>query len=520
MKKTNKKNQLSFRSRSKNNKRQISGLINDAKVYFENKQYEQANYLFQQVISLDSENISALNGLGCIAMDTGMVSLAVEFFHYAYEIDPKNITVNENLARAYTKMACYEEAIIQYLCILDFDENNSRAHGELARLNYQAGNTDLALQHYQYAFDMNPEDPRNFNGMVELDTSVITDEHISIVESLLLKSNLPLNVRCSFYFSLGKVYDITGRYDEAFANYSVANISKGAIFDADKYAAYITDIIHTFTPDLFAKYKAGELNNSSQPVFIVGMPDSGEELVEEMLTRHSGISSSGAINIIAGIAHKLNMTMDKDMNNDMSLDEISVETLNNYSRFYINDINELSKKSGKRNAARILNSLSENFLHLGLIALLFPNAHIIHCRRNPMDACLSSYFDDFTGGNGYACDLNNIAFYYRQYDRLMNYWEKTIPIDIHTVDYEAMLTEPVVAAKQIVDYLGLDGQQCQIRSDAINANTGQLKSELSFPEKAPLSVERWRHYEKYLGIMVKKLSEINGSAAPSVSAGC
>lgn len=510
MKKSNKYNQRkSSLNSSNNNRSEIAGLINDAKVYCEKAQYEQANYLYQRVICIDSGNISALNGLGVIAMETGMLSLAVEFFHYALDVNPKNIEVNENLSTAYIKMSCFEEAIIQNLCILDFDENNCNAHSELARLNYQTGNKDLALQHYQYAFELNPEDPGNFHGMVQVDASVISNEYIAIVEELLLKSDLPLDVRCSFYFSLGTIYDITGRYDEAFANFSVANISKGASFDADKYAAYITDIIHTFTPDLFDKYSLYELNGSTQPVFVVGMPQSGADIVEDILSTQAEISSAGEINIIAGIAHKLNVTMDKDKGNDMCLEDISAETLNNYSRFYINDINDVTKIIGHKNSSRILNTMPANFLHLGLIAVLFPNAHIIHCKRNPMDVCLSSYFGNFTGENGYACDLTNIAFYYRQYERLMNYWGKTLPINIHTVNYEELVKQPVKAGQQLADYLNLAWHPVNTSPGDIGINSALADTALSTQKTTRSSGQRWRNYEKYLHFMKKRLNKIS-----------
>ncbi len=501
----------------KSHRREISAALKKAGKYYQDKQYEQANYLYQQVVELEPENVLALNGLGNIAVDTGMLSLAVNFFSFAYDVDPVDVATNINLASTYEKMERIEDAIVQYLSVLDFDENNYLAHCELARLNFEIGNRDLAIHHYQYAFELNPEDPENLHGMLQVDAALITQENIDTVENILLKSDLPLDVRCSFYFLLGNIYDISGRYDEAFANYSVANLSKRSTFNTEKYDRFISGIIETFSAELFANFSSLELNNSNQPVFIVGMPRSGASIAEKILAEHNDVYSAGELNIIAGIAYKLSMTLESSADSRRSLEDLSAESLVNYARFYINDINDVAQRNGARTPARILNKLPENYLYLGLIALLFPNAHIIHCKRNPLDVCLSSYFQNESGNNGFACDLNNIAFYHAQYDSLMQHWEKVLPIQIHTVNYEDMVKAPQLTSKQLLDAIGLDTPDAvkDVNNALVNSRSKvRIRSRIN-----QSSVDRWRHYEKYLHFMKKKLNEFKGKGSSSDSAG-
>jgi len=166
-------------------------------------------------------------------------------------VRPNHTTVNKNLGLVYTKLGDFEKAIQHYSYILDTNKHNGEIHAELARLFIRLEKTDAALNHYRLAFEINPGDPGNFQGIVQLDATSVSAENIATVEKYLLEPNLPLEVRCSFYFSLGAVYDVSEKYDEAFANYSAANLSKIVSFDADRHVNYISDIIRTFSTRIF-----------------------------------------------------------------------------------------------------------------------------------------------------------------------------------------------------------------------------------------------------------------------------
>ena len=487
----------------------VSKLIFDAQEYFDQNQLDQANYLFQQVLQLEPENILALNALALIAMQAGMLTQAVELLNIACEINPQHLTVKKNLALAYTRMSRYDEAILQYTGILDIEKNNSDAHGELARLNLQSGNLDIALNHYRRAFELNPEDPRNLHGIVQLDVNTVTEDDINKVENFLRKQDLPLDKRSSFYFALGNIYDRAARFDEAFANYSVANICKGSKFDNEKHSSFISNIINTFSAEFFENQTNSELNGSNQPVFIVGMPRSGTTLVEQILASHSNVYAAGEINLISHIAQKLGITVDQDQKPSMLPDELSAETLNDLAQFYLNNIKNMAIRNGDKKPLKITNKLPANFVYLGLIAVLFPKARIIHCRRNPLDVCLSCYFQNFAGDHGYANDLKNMGLYYQQYERLMAYWNKVLPIEIHTVDYEEMVKFPQSTSKKLIEFIGLDWQQeCnEFYKTKRNVNTASLAQVRKKIYRS--SLERWQNYEKYIHLLKKTLNTIN-----------
>ena len=176
MKRANKKldNKATLALNESDHRHEVAALLVEADKYFDQKKWKQANVVYKQIIDLDSSNALALNGLGLIAMELNMLSLAVDFFNMACEINAKDLLVNKNLAVAYTRMSRFSDAIFQYLLILDIDENNNDAHGELARLNLEAGNAELALHHCKYALNLDSEEESTLKGIVATDSTVIS----------------------------------------------------------------------------------------------------------------------------------------------------------------------------------------------------------------------------------------------------------------------------------------------------------------------------------------------------------
>lgn len=504
-KKIRRKSSLQKNKRS-NAHNTIKHLLADAYNYQEKGQPEQANFLYQRVLGQQPENIFALNGLGLIALNTGMLVLASEFFNAAHSVRPNHTTVNKNLGLVYTKLGDYEKAIQHYSYILDTNKHNGEIHAELARLFMRLDNTSAALNHYRSAFELNPGNPRNFQGMVQLDAASITTEDINTVEKYLLEPNLPLEVRCSFYFSLGAVYDVSEKYDEAFANYSVANLSKVISFDADKHVDYVSDIIRTFSPEFFERYKGLALNHSTQPVFIVGMPQSGIASVNSLLAKHDDIYAARKLDLIDNIAEKSGLTADSLQFAETSIEDLDCERLAEFSKSYLSHINAMALDDDYKVPSRIIDKKPTNFLHLGLISLLFPKARIIHCVANPLDICLSNYFKNYSTDNRYAYDQKNIALYYQQYERLMAHWNKVLPIDIHTVNYDDMVNSPDKTSRQLFDFVDLTWQPEYIEDFAPTRKTDAKNSMQRKHNIYKAPARHWKNYRKYAHALIKELT--------------
>lgn len=149
-------------------------------------------------------------------------------------------------------------------------------------------------------------------------------------------------------------------------------------------------------------------------------------------------------------------------------------------------------------AARVTDKMPHNFLCLGLISILFPKARIIHCRRNPLDTCLSVYFQYFNDGHAYSYDLAQIGSHYRDYERLMAHWRKVLDIQMLEINYEDIVTHPDEMIRKLVDFAGLEWDPRCLRF----YESTRLVSTASYDQVRqplhPKSIGRWKHYEQHL----------------------
>ena len=160
---------------------------------------------------------------------------------------------------------------------------------------------------------------------------------------------------------------------------------------------------------------------------------------------------------------------------------------------YLKHINYLDAK-----AVRVTDKMLGNFIHLGLIALLFPRARVIHCYRDPIDTCLSCYFQHFTRPSNFAYDLGDLGHYFTAYSRLMAHWRDALPLDMIEISYEDLIADQEAVSRKLVESCGLDWDPSCL---AYHRNARPVRSTSLWQVRQPIyasSVARWRHYEKYL----------------------
>jgi hypothetical protein len=165
-------------------------------------------------------------------------------------------------------------------------------------------------------------------------------------------------------------------------------------------------------------------------------------------------------------------------------------------------------------AARITDKLPSNFLNLGLICLLFPDARVIHCVRDPRDTCLSCYFQNFVGQHDYAYDLHDLGVYYRGYERLMAHWGRVVDVPMLTVSYEQLVENQEEQSRRLIAFCELPWDERCLRfhasgRDVVTASYGQVRNPIYRS-----SVGRWRHYEKHLGPLLAALSGAAQGSGP------
>jgi hypothetical protein len=228
-------------------------------------------------------------------------------------------------------------------------------------------------------------------------------------------------------------------------------------------------------------------------VFIVGLPRSGTSLIEQIVSAHPDAYGAGELNDIPEIATLIPKLFGDKIGYPQCIRLLKKRHLEELSSRYLRRLETLNT-----DAKRITDKLPLNFLNLGLISLLFPRARIIHCRRDPMDNCLSLYFNHFSGIHEFAYNLEDLGFYYREYLRLMKHWKKALDLPITDISYEELITDPDANLRKIVSACGLDWDpRC-----ATYYESGRYVHTISHADVTrPLygsAIGRWMNYEKHL----------------------
>jgi len=297
------------------------------------------------------------------------------------------------------------------------------------------------------------------------------------------------------HLTAAQLLESKGRYDEAFAHAKIAHAAhREAGYDPATQERWTGQVIAYFTRKRMLSLPKATVR-CEKPVFIVGMPRSGTSLVEQILASHPAVYGAGELDFVNRIFFGLlDMLRANIADFPECLDRLTTAHLDGLAEVYLLPLNAFDP-----HAARITDKMPLNFLHLGLIGMLFPDARIIRCIRDPMDTCLSCFMTSFAQGNEFTHDLAHLGHFYRQHERLMAHWQSVIDLPILDVYYEQMITDQEGQSRRMIEFLGLRwDERClrfyETKRACMTASMVQIRKPVY-----QTSLQRWRHYEKHLG---------------------
>jgi len=233
-----------------------------------------------------------------------------------------------------------------------------------------------------------------------------------------------LQGRYGIYFCLGDLYDSIGQYDAAFACYEKANCKKPVPFSQEACIQHFNSIITAYRPQLLAEW-GGVRVQPPRLLFIVGMPRSGTSLVEQMLDSHPEVQGAGELPLITQFAESMPSILNTTRPYPECVSAVNRDVLERFSGQYRDYISSLS--GGKR---YVVDKMPGNFRFLGLIQAMFPGSRVIHCRRDPLDTCLSCYFHEFNASQNYSTETGDLGLFYQGYQRLMEHWGTVLSLPV------------------------------------------------------------------------------------------
>ena len=477
---------------------------------------------FRRAIALKPDSAEIHNNLGNALKDLGRLDEAVAAFRRALELKPDFVKSHNNLGNAFVDLGRLEEALASYRQAVARDPGYAEAHNNLgialrlqgrgaeaeiscrraleinpdfpaaiallAELQSDKGQFATAEELFKRAIILEPESAEAWAGVAGLRKMTSSDAGWLAEAQRIAGQGLPPRQEACLRYAIGKYFDDVGNFEEAFANYRHANELTKMLrtrHDGQQLTRAVDLIIQSFDEEWLSRARVGA-NASQCPVFIVGMPRSGTSLVEQILASHRDVFGAGELpfwrTAMAGAAARTDA-------------EIEQSALRRLSDEYLRLLNDASN-----GARRVVDKMPANFLYLGPIHAALPNAKIIHMRRNPIDTCLSIYFQNFGTVHSYANDLGDLAHYYEEYRRLMDHWRRTLPAGAFLdLPYEQLVDDQEGWSRRAVDFIGLPWDSTCLDFHQTSRSVSTFSKWQARQRISRSSVLRWRNYEKFVG---------------------
>jgi tetratricopeptide (TPR) repeat protein len=445
---------------------------------------------YRRAIALKPDHAEALFALGKVLQAGGGFEEAADYYRRAVTCRPDHAEAWCNLGFVLRVLGQMDEAIASYQWALALRPTSADILAYLAAVYIDSGQFDAARQTLAQALEREPEHVTAW-AMLGTTRKLTPDDGdwLKLALKLLPDPALPTEKKCILQFMLGKYYDDTKQYDLAFAAFLQANAlqrrTEGS-FDRAGFSRLVDDLIATYDAAFIARQKSGA-STSDLPVLVVGMPRSGTSLIEQIIASHPAAFGAGELQF---------------WNHFAALNRDAITSGNFGAPFIANAATAYEQCLRQRSpdARRVVDKMPGNFLWAGLIHLVFPQVKILHARRNPVDTCLSIYTKNMLAEHAYSTDLDDLAFYYGEYERLMRHWKKVLPADrFLEVSYEALTDDQAAWSRRLIEFIGLEWDECcldfhQTERKVGTASNWQVRQKIYHTSKA-----RWRNYERHLG---------------------
>lgn len=474
-----------------------------AQILISIQNYDKAMELLDKAIQLKPDSPHTYARLAGLHFEMSRFEESIKLLEKAVALKPGDALILAQYIETLRYCDRYEEALKYAHKLVRINDKDPVNYERLARVYIELGNIDEAKLHLHKAMRLDPAYGKALYTLTTISKFTTDDQTLIDQAEKSLKQPMSVKNRTALHFALGKIYDDCKLWDKAFNHFRQANIltNPGIEDRTTRDSKRFRKTRKTYTRKFIKN--TGSLGSKSEvPVFVVGMPRSGTTLIEQIISSHSQGEAAGELNTMSLIELAICpdntlATYDKQV-----MANLEPKHLNQHIQQYLEKLT-----SNRNSASRIVDKMPDNYLYLGLINLLFPRARIIHAIRNPLDTCLSCYFQSFTFIK-WANDLEWIAARYRMYREAMDYWKYTFPegriIDVH---YEDIVGNPETEIHRLIEACNLPWEdQCL----DFHKNERAITTSSVWQVRQPLytsSRKRWSHYAPYLENLANKLAD-------------
>jgi tetratricopeptide (TPR) repeat protein len=497
-----------------------------------------ANTILTQLLDRDPDDVLASVMLGLQASRADEPTIADRLLGRAVELAPGDPGTRLAFADHLQRTRRFAEALEQ-LEALDPAERTPAAQlmiadclGELGRIDEQlsvleplrAATGDLSVEirighalralgrfeeaasTYRSVLEREPAEGTAWHSLANLKSFRFGDADIAAMRRALDMPDAAPTNRIRLSFALGKALEDRGEPEAAFGYYDSGNRLRAKIapHDPATITGWVERCERLFTADFFAE-RAGLGNPSDAPIFIVGMQRSGSTLVEQILASHPAIEGTDELFAIPGMirrlgdeAHAAGVTFEQLVG---GFDGARLEALG---------AEYLAAAAAHRSTdrPRFTDKMPNNWMYLGLIRLILPNARVIDVRRDPMDCCVSNWKQLYARGLDHSNALDTMGFYYADYVRLMRHFDRALPGLVHRVIYEGLVENLDAEVGRMLAYLGLKFDAACVDFHATNRSVRTISAAQVREPLNRKGIGAWRRFEPWLGDLEAALGDI------------
>ncbi|MHC4210431.1 MAG: tetratricopeptide repeat-containing sulfotransferase family protein [Planctomycetota bacterium] len=460
-----------------------------------------AEQVCRDILARNRKDHRVLAVLGQIATMTSRHDEAVNLLGQCVAVAPREIGYHILLAEALATQGRHDEALSRYDKALRLESDSPPALAGKASVLSRLDRWDEARTLLEPHVEGGAEDAGMAVAYARIAVHDRDFARAVEVASRHLDDDTGDEIRRSLWFDIGKAHERAGDHDRAFEAYTSGKRMRVLPWDPAAAAARHDQLMAVFTAET-VKGLPRPPEPSALPVFIAGMPRCGSTLIEQIIDAHPQAFGAGEIQDLPQLLLALNMRIGSTLPYPECVRDLDQEDVDDLARDYLQRLGRYAPQ-----AARVCNKDLGNYQHLGLIAAVFPEARIIHARRDPLDTCLSCYVQKFApGSHDYSADLRHLGLAYNDYLALMDHWRRT-GIPMLEVDYEELVENQEAISRQIIEYCGLPWDDLCLRFHESGRRVITLSHEQVKRPMYASSIGRHRHYEKYLGPLREVLEQ-------------
>jgi predicted Zn-dependent protease len=474
------------------------------------RRYPDAQRLLERCLELAPSFDAARHNYAMVLNRQGKAAEALSQVQRLLEREPRNPGYRNLQAAILANLGEYAESIKLYEAVLKEYPRQPKVWMSYGHSLKTAGRQADSIAAYRRSIAMQSTLGEAYWSLANLKTFRFSDADVLAMRTALARTDLEDDERLHFEFSLGKALEDQSCYEESFAHYAQGNAIRRQLhrYSADENTRFVQRSKALFTSDFFAA-RAATGAGAPDPIFILGLPRAGSTLLEQILASHSQVEGTMELPDIPQLARELAGHKEADDETPF-LQAVAMQTpaqLRALGERYVAGVRILRKTE----APFFIDKMPNNWLHIGLIHLILPNAKIIDARRHPLGCGFSCFKQHFARGQNFSYGLEDIGHYYRDYVELMAHFDAILPGRVHRVFYEDMIEDTENEVRRLLAYCNLPFEQ---RCLKFHENERAVRTASSEQVRQPIfreGMDHWQHYERWLDPLKAALGAVLGS---------